>query len=123
MDHRFAALDRFNACSLIADNAIHGAFVLGEAIADWSSQDLAAQPARLLVNGAEVLSGAGDRALGHPLAALAWLANALSAQGRTLRAGDIVTTGLVTDGVHEAVSGDRLLAEFDGIGQVELRFE
>ena len=35
VNHRFAALDRLNACSLAADNAIHGAFVKGPAAVGW----------------------------------------------------------------------------------------
>ena len=122
VDHRFAALDRFNACSLAADNAIHGSFVKGPAAAGWHDHDLSAHAVRLLVNNEEVLTGAGDRTLGHPLAALAWLANELPAHDLDLRAGDCITTGLATDGVFDATPGDHLVGDFGALGQVELSF-
>ena len=122
VDHRFAALDRLDACSLAADNAIHGAFVQGPAAAGWHEHDLGAHPVRLLANGKQVLSGAGDRALGHPLKALAWLANELPAHGRDLRAGDYITTGLATDGIFDATAADKLVGDFGVLGQVTLSF-
>ena len=122
VDHHFAGLNRLNACSLAADNAIHGSFVLGKAADAWHEHDLSTHAVRLLVNGEEHLAGAGDRALGHPLAALAWLANELPAHDLDLHAGDCVTTGLATDGVYEASSGDCLLGDFGTLGRVELSF-
>jgi 2-keto-4-pentenoate hydratase len=122
VDHRFAALDRFDAKSLAADNAIHGAFVKGPAATNWHDHDLGAHAVRLLVNDEEVLSGAGDRTLGHPLTALAWLANELPAHELDLRAGDCITTGLATDGIFEANQGDRLVADFGKLGQATLSF-
>jgi 2-keto-4-pentenoate hydratase len=122
VDHRFAALDRFNANSLAADNAIHGGFVKGPAAEGWHDYDLSAHAVRLRVNDKDVLSGAGDRTLGHPLAALAWLANELPAHDLDLRAGDCITTGLATDGIFEANRGDRLVGDFGKLGQVMLSF-
>jgi 2-keto-4-pentenoate hydratase len=122
VDHRFAALDRLNARSLAADNAIHGAFVKGPAATRWHDHDLAAHAVRLLVNDQQALSGAGDRALGHPLTALAWLANELPAHGLDLHADDCITTGLATDGIFDASAGDQLVGDFGALGQVELSF-
>jgi len=122
VDHRFAALDRLNARSLAADNAIHGCFVKGPPAVDWHDHDLSSHAVRLLVNDAEIVAGAGDRPLGHPLAALAWLANELPAHDLDLRAGDCVTTGLATDGIYNAARGDHLVGDFGALGQVELHF-
>jgi 2-keto-4-pentenoate hydratase len=122
VDHRFAALDRFDAFSLAADNAIHGCFVKGPPATAWHDHDLAAHAVKLLVNGKQVLNGAGDRCLGHPLAALAWLANELPAHARDLHAGDYITTGLATDGIFEASRGDHLIGDFGTLGNVEMRF-
>jgi len=122
VDHRFAALDRLNERSLAADNAIHGSFVKGAAAAGWHDHDLSTQAVRLLVNGEEVVNGAGDRALGHPLTALAWLANELPAHGLDLCAGDCITTGLATDGIYDAACGDHMVGDFGALGQVEVSF-
>lgn len=122
VDHRFAALDRMNAPVLAADNAIHGGWVEGPSQADWQHVDLGAHAVSLRVNGAEILSGAGDRVLGNPLEVLAWLANELPKHGLSLCAGDYVTTGLATDGIYDAVAGDELVADFGSLGQVVLIF-
>ena len=109
VDYRFAALDRMTAPVLAADNAIHGGWIKGEAVTDWPLAELDTHEVSLRINGVEKLTGAGDRVLGHPLEVLAWLANELSAHGRTLSAGDYVSTGLATDGIYDARAGDNLL--------------
>ena len=85
VDHRFAGLDRLDLRSLAADNAIHGAWIRGPETRRWQQLDLASHPVSLRVDGTEVTSGAGDRVLGHPFEALAWLANAPRAAGPVAR--------------------------------------
>ena len=126
-----AAWTGLSAPALIADNAIHGAFVLGRGVAgpgvdgpgvkDWRGLDLAAHPVILFHNGTEAGRGSGANALGHPLNALAWLADQGVLGGRGLKAGDLVTTGLVTPFVY-AEPGDQVRADFGALGEVELRF-
>jgi 2-keto-4-pentenoate hydratase len=53
---------------------------------------------------------------------LHWLANALSARGIGLEAGQYVTTGVTTE-VYWAERGDRITADFGPVGAVELEFE
>jgi 2-keto-4-pentenoate hydratase len=121
VDHRFAALDRFDAPTLAADNAIHGAWVVGAPVSDWRELDLAAQPVRLLVDDTLVSTGSGAAVLGHPLSALAWLADELARRGRPLLAGEYVTTGLTT-AVHDAAPGERVRADFGSLGVVAIDF-
>ena len=64
---------------------------------------------------------AGKLALGHPLEALTWLANALSDAGITLERDQIVTTGTVT-GFNLAQAGDTAVADFGPLGTVEVSF-
>ncbi len=123
VEHHFAGLDRFTPESLAADNAIHGAWIHGAPVADWRGLDLAAQPTRLLINGEERLTGSSGNVLGHPLEVVAWLANELPRYGLTLSRGDFVTTGVTTDVIYPAEAGDRLAADFPGLGRVELCFE
>ena len=82
---------------------------------------LAAHPVILFHNGTEAGRGSGANALGHPLNALAWLADQGVLGGRGLKAGDLVTTGLVTPFVY-AEPGDQVRADFGALGEVELRF-
>ena len=66
--------------------------------------------------------GRGANALGGPLTALTWLANTLAADpaGPGLRAGELVTTGVVT-GFRLVEAGDSVGADFGDLGRVELR--
>lgn len=123
VEHHFAGIDRVTPQSLAADNAIHGAWIHGDAIEDFASIDLGAQATQLLVNGEPLLAGSSDRVLGHPLSALAWLANTLPEFGKTLRAGDYVTTGITTDEIYHANAGDSIVADLGDVGEASLRFD
>ena len=72
-------------------------------------------------NGTPIDSGAGAAALGHPAAALGWLANTLAGFGEGLRRGDVVLAGALTRMVP-ARPGDRFSAEFAHLGTVSVRF-
>jgi 2-keto-4-pentenoate hydratase len=91
-DADYAALPH-HILTLIADNAWNAGLVLGPALDDWNLQDLDQIEGVARVHGQEVGRGHGRDVLGHPLDALAWLANHLKAQGCSLRGGDWVTTG------------------------------
>ena len=126
VDSRFDDWTTIGAPSLIADNACHAAWVKGRLTTDWRGLDLAAQPVQLAVHGPDKISklhreGCGRAVLGHPLNALAWLANRLSAQGRSLRAGQYVTTG-VTMEVYMGEAGDSIHADFGPLGVIDLAF-
>jgi 2-keto-4-pentenoate hydratase len=69
--------------------------VLGPAVEDCRFLDLAAVRGTTMINGVEVGSSLGADVMGHPFEALAWVANALAARGKSLNAGEIVLTGSV----------------------------
>lgn len=118
---------RAGAPSLAADNAVHGALVLGQGTADWRGLDLPGHPVRLSINGTSISEGVGANALGGPLTALTWLANKLAtapdriAGSPGLRAGEVVTTGVVTD-FKLLDAGDDAIADFGPLGQVRVHF-
>ncbi len=58
-----AAWTGLSAPALVADNAVHGAFVPGPGVADWRGLDLAAHPVTLFHNGTEAGRGRGANAL------------------------------------------------------------
>jgi 2-keto-4-pentenoate hydratase len=122
VDSRFDDWTTIGALSLIADNACHAAWVKGSLTKDWRGIDLEGQPVRLTVNGNFLREGSGRAVLGHPLNALAWLANQLSSQGRGLKAGQYVTTG-VTMEVYMGQRGDQIAADFGPLGVVSLAFD
>ena len=121
VDYRYVAWT-IGALQVAADNAIHGAWVYGEPVTDWAGLDLAAAGVTVRRNGDVVTTGSGAAVLGHPLTVMAWLADELPRFGYRLQAGDVVTTG-VTTGVFEAEAGDRIDAEFEGVGVCRVAFD
>jgi len=105
---------------VIADNGSNAGLVLGAPVADWPNRDLAAVSVVFRLNGAERAKGVGAAVMGHPFAALAWLAGERAGRGAPLRAGEIVATGSMM-GFVDAKAGDAAEAEFAGIGTVKLR--
>jgi 2-keto-4-pentenoate hydratase len=107
---------------LIADNCWNEGAVLGEPVRDWKRHDLGQVLGVATVNGRKVGEGRGEAAMGHPLDAVAWVANHLAAQNRGLLRGEIVITGsLITS--KNAKRGDRIEFALGDIGQVELTVE
>lgn len=121
VDSRFDDWTTIGAGSLIADNACNAAWVKGALVTDWQAFDLAAQAVRVTVNGKVLREGSGCNVLGHPLNALEWLVNSLSARGLGLKAGQYVTTGVTTE-VYMGERGDRITADFGPVGSVDLEF-
>jgi 2-keto-4-pentenoate hydratase len=108
------------ALELAADNAWNEGAVLGVPVAEWRRVDLAALRASAYVNGELVGEGRGADSMGHPLAAVQWVANHLAGRGLGLRRGDVVISGsLVTSKFPGA--GDLLRFEAGALGAVELR--
>ena len=65
-------------------------------------------------------TAAGGAAMGHPAAAVVWLAAALAARGEALEEGAVVLTGGLTASVPLRVHG-LVTAEFDGLGSIRVR--
>jgi 2-oxo-3-hexenedioate decarboxylase/2-keto-4-pentenoate hydratase len=110
---------RLDAAAMVAGNVWNAGVVLGTLVTDWRARDLARVTARLSINGREIGSGNGGDVMGHPLNALAWLADKLAAAGTGLRRGMVVMTGSIVP-IHYPVSGDRVSIDISGLGTVEL---
>jgi 2-keto-4-pentenoate hydratase len=110
---------RLDAAAMVAGNVWNAGVVLGAPVTDWRTRDLARATARLSVNGQEIGSGNGGDVMGHPLNALAWLADKLAAAGTPLRRGMIVMTGSMVP-IQYPAAGDRVVIEVAGLGSVEV---
>lgn len=94
---------RFTAADAIAAYAIHGALVVGEPVPvsgiDDCAEKLRGFTVELCRNGELELTGAGANVLDGPLAAFGHLTEVLAAQPEAapIRAGEVVTTGTLTD--------------------------
>ena len=105
--------------SVIADNGTDGALVYGKGVESWRDLDLAEMLVSLKVNGRTEREGRGRNALGDPVEAFVWLANARARDGEGLKAGHIHNTGTITE-IYRANPGDSAIAEFEGLGSVHL---
>lgn len=119
VDSRWREALEAPALAKLADLQSHGALVLG----DWqpfAPCDWAAQRCRVHIGARPVLEFQGTHSMGDPAFVLmAWLRHATQ-DGAVVRAGTVVTTGTWC-GLPLATAGDRVLAEFPGIGQAEVQ--
>lgn len=116
IDDQKADYKEANAFDLAANNAWNAGCVIGPEVAEWRGLDLAALGGRMLIAGVEVGRGVGGDVLGHPLTALAWLANLMAGRGRPLRRGMIVSTGSIVS-TKWPKPGERVVAAIDGLGE------
>jgi len=93
VDDRWTDYRAVDTPTLIADDFFGAGCVLGEPVADWRRLDLTGIGGVMAMNGEVAGRGHGRDILGHPLEALAWLANSRAARGRGLRAGELVLLG------------------------------
>ncbi len=114
-------LEAIGVPTLVADQVYHRAAVLGAPAAGWRDLDLAALAGRIAIDGAIQAEGTGADLLGHPMQALAWLANSATARGfGGLRAGQVIMLGSVTAPIW--LDGPcSVTVEFDHLGTVQLR--
>ncbi|MGZ4585537.1 MAG: 2-keto-4-pentenoate hydratase [Mycobacterium sp.] len=113
---------KIELCDTIADNASSAGFVLGEARVSPRDIDVKGIDAVLRCNGEVVAEGRTDAVLGNPVTAVAWLARKVEGFGVRLRKGDVVLPGSCTRAI-DAHAGDEFVAEFTGLGSVQLSFE
>jgi 2-keto-4-pentenoate hydratase len=120
VDSRYTDWLKVTLPELVADMGSNGALIVGAPAKNWRRKNLAEIAVTMKAAGKIVGKGKGGDALGHPLDALAWLANnPIVPEG--LEAGEIVSTGTCT-GLHRAGPDDKVAADFGALGKVELVF-
>ena len=125
VDSRIAGWD-IDIVDTVADNASSGLFTLGTERRPPGQLDLAGCRMRLWRDtgseaAQEVSAGSGAACLGHPAAAVAWLAATARSYGQPLRAREVVLSGALGPMVPVR-AGDRFTAEIDGLGLVTASF-
>lgn len=121
VDDRYVDYRGLDAATLIADQYFHAGCVLGPAPAGWRDLDLAAVEGVMTIAGTAAGRGTGAAVLGHPFAAVAWLADHLGARGDMLRAGQLVLTGSIVE-VRWPPPGSTVVVILAGLGRAEARF-
>lgn len=121
VDSRYDDFRKVTLPELVADMGCNGALIVGAPVKNWRKLDLAKAKVAMRVGRKTVGKGSGAAVMNEdPVAALLWLANNPCAP-EGLKAGEIVTTGTCT-GLHIAAAGDKIVAGFDGMGEVALNF-
>lgn len=105
----------------VADNASSAMLVLGSFMTPLPGLDLRTIGMVFERNGQVLNTGAGAEVLGHPAAAVAWLANKLAEYGQSLCPGDIILSGALT-AASVIAAGDVFSASFSTIGSVKALF-
>ncbi len=120
VDDRYVDWAALGAPTLIADDFFAAGCVLGQPVGRSRAPDLRDVVGRTVINGAEAGQGRGADVLGHPHHALAWLANHLAAEGKGLRAGQLVLTGSLVKTVWLA-AGDSVEIDLSDLGTVSAK--
>ena len=101
----------------MADNAFHGASVLGTLMCPAKGFDFLHEGAIVRKNGKLFASACGVEALGNPLSVVSWLANELAKHDRQIEAGHVISTGSLT-GILPAEAGDVIEVSFAHLGAI-----
>ena len=120
-DTRYAKGLMVDTPSLIADNVLAGAYLVGPEITGWRSVDLVHAPVRVWIEGKLRSEGSGEHTGGHPILPLVWLAEDRRKRGDGLRAGALVSTSSCTGG-YRAPPKAVIKADYGPFGTVEVSF-
>jgi 2-keto-4-pentenoate hydratase len=120
VDDRYENFRTLGVPTLIADDFFDSGCVLGKPVRDWRGLDLASLTGRTTINGVEAGRGTGALVMGHPLEALAWLANS-RARHRLgpIKAGEFVLLGSVVE-TKWLDAGDEARIEIERLGELAL---
>jgi 2-oxo-3-hexenedioate decarboxylase len=120
MDSRYS--ESFRLPDSVADNAGAARIVVGaRGLPPEALVDLSVLGCVFRCRGA-IDTAAGGAVMGHPAAALVWLAEALATRGECIEAGSIVLSGGLTASVALQARGVAI-AEFDGLGTIGVHCE
>lgn len=112
-----ATLNELGPGAVISDFGNNWGVVVGPEIPHWRELDTIA--VETFIDGRSV--GTGNIAIqAGPLGALAFTLNKRAQQGATLKAGDVISTGMIT-GVHDIRIGQQSRHVFAGLGEVQVQ--
>jgi len=121
VDDRWRDYKSIDTPTLIADDFFGAGCVLGPVLLDWADIDLSTVQGSMSINGTLVGSGKGSDIMGHPLEALAWIANSFAGRGKSLRRGEFVLLGSLVE-TKWVERGDVVTIEQRGVGTATARF-
>ncbi|MFH1243312.1 MAG: fumarylacetoacetate hydrolase family protein [Pseudomonadota bacterium] len=107
-----------NPSEAVADNAFHAGIMLGPITKPLAGFDLIHEGVVLRKNAKLLASACGVEALGNPINVVVWLANKLAEFGKEIGAGEIVSTGSLTN-FFFIEPGDVLEVSFSNLGTIQ----
>jgi 2-keto-4-pentenoate hydratase len=107
---------------MLADNSANWGGVFGPPICEWRRFDPAALHATMTVDGDTVATGVGADLMGHPFKVLAWCANHMASQGKSLRKDDLILLGSVTPSYGDFKQGAEIVVTWEELGEVRAIF-
>lgn len=116
----FVGINQHGPAVTVSDFGNNNGLVLGPVIPDAFAPEALELPVALKIDGVTVGTGLTRDMLDGPFGSLAFLARLMSARGRSLEAGQWVSTGAIT-GVHPVRSGQSVHAAFGAGISVECK--
>ncbi|MEQ8586829.1 MAG: hypothetical protein RLO01_02625 [Thalassobaculaceae bacterium] len=116
-----AGWTKAGGASLIADDGAHGAWIMGAPVDGAKDMDLQGLAVTLTADGQSVREGKGGNVEGGPFAVTAWLINEIAKYGKSIAAGEYVTTGSTTP-PYPAQPNETVVADFGPLGSVKVDF-
>jgi 2-keto-4-pentenoate hydratase len=114
-----AEYGKLNGLSLIADGSWQAGILISPPVKDWQKQDRFNAPGWVKVDGQETARGKTGDAMGQCFCGLAWTANLLASQGRSLKAGMMVMTGSIVP-TQFPKKGNTVVGHIQGFGEISL---
>lgn len=119
VENRYGDVSKLGGPGRITDDVLQAACIVGTEIKDWQKLDFATVQGRSEHEGKELAAGPGANVMGGAMISLAWLANKLIANGKHLKAGDVILTGSVHP--PQFLPGPGIAkTEFTGLGGAEI---
>ncbi len=114
----FAGINDFGPAVVVSDFGNNDGLLLGQEVRDWQTLPFTDWSAELFID--DVATGKGTTAdlVGGPFESLRFALEQVARMGRSLRRGDLISTGAIT-GVHRIFAGQRARADFGTGDRIE----
>jgi 2-keto-4-pentenoate hydratase len=112
-----ATINELGATVVVSDFGNNHGLILGPEAPDWRAKLAEGLRCETFIDGRSVGKGEVRAGADDPIDALVFLLEHLARRGRTLKAGQFVSTGAVT-GVHDIRIGQQARVSFDGFGDI-----
>jgi 2-keto-4-pentenoate hydratase len=115
-----ATINALGPLVVASDLGNNWGLILGAEVPAWRERAFETLACRTTIDGTLVGEGLASNLPGGPIGALVWLLGHCAERGRSLKAGDLVSTGAVT-GVHDIVAGQSACIDFGPFGEILCR--